>query len=237
MLRRMESFDFRLDVREIFRRSGMPADAGRRRSFGPLVETVRRRALEFLEPRTLFMYVPVSVRGPQEVLLAERLSIPASAVFFEGACEVCLGILTIGERLERESARLFQGQEMLEGLFLDACGTVAVDELVAALRREVVEEAARRGWQTGYSLSPGGKQIPLEAQKELFALLPGSEIGVTLLDSWLMQPVKSHSLLIPVGEKLIKANTSCTLTCEMCSAQATCAHNRIRFAQASGDSD
>ncbi|MDA8221529.1 MAG: vitamin B12 dependent methionine synthase, partial [Desulfitobacterium hafniense] len=85
------------------------------------------------------------------------------------------------------------------------------------------------GLQTGHNLCPGGYQIPLEAQKILFTLLDGGELGISLGETMLMSPIKSHTLVIPVGEKLTKPNLSCAITCEMCVEQQNCAHSRLKF--------
>ena len=219
-----------LDTSEIYRRIGMPdADSGRSENFKPTIEAMRLKALGLVEARCVYDYVPVKVSGPEEILLANQYPIKAVTSFFEGADEVLLAIQTIGFRLEEESMRLFEQGEMLEGMVLDGCGTVALDEGLELLRGMVVKQVVERGLQTGHNLCPGGYQIPLETQKLLFTLLDGGQLGITLGEAMLMSPVKSHTLVIPVGEKLRKPNLSCAITCEMCNQQQTCAHSRLKF--------
>ncbi|GAB6152664.1 vitamin B12 dependent-methionine synthase activation domain-containing protein [Desulfosporosinus burensis] len=215
---------------EIYRRIGMPdADSKRSQNFKPVIEQMRLKALGLVEARCIYDYVPVSVSGTGEILLANKYPVNAATSFFEGAHEVMIAIQTIGFRLEEESARLFEEGEMLDGMVLDGCGTVALDEALELLRDKVVKQVLARGLQTGYNLCPGGFQIPLEAQKTLFTLLDGGEIGVTLGEAMLMSPVKSHTLVIPVGKQLTKPNLSSAITCEMCAEQQNCAHSRLKF--------
>lgn len=222
--------DLQLDTSEIYRRIGMPdANSARSQNFKPTIEEMRVKALELVEARCLYDYVPVKITGPGEITLANEFTVKASTSFFEGAHEVMLAIQTIGYRLEKEALRLFDSGEMLDGMVLDGCGTVALDEALELLRGMVVKEVTERGLQTGHNLCPGGYQIPLEAQKVLFALLDGEKLGITLGESLLMSPVKSHTLVIPVGEKLSKPNLSCAITCEMCVEQQNCAHSRLKF--------
>lgn len=230
MQQRIEWNNLNLDTSEIYRRIGMPdADSQRSQKFKPVLEQMRLKALGLIEVRCIYDYVPVKVSGSGEILLANQYPVKAATSFFEGAHEVLIAIQTIGFRLEEESARLFQEGEMLEGMVLDGCGTVALDEALELLRGLVVKQVTARGLQTGHNLCPGGFQIPLEAQKTLFTLLDGGGIGVTLGDSLLMSPIKSHTLVIPVGQKLSKPNLSCAITCEMCAEQQNCAHNRLKF--------
>ncbi|HBW35385.1 MAG TPA: vitamin B12 dependent methionine synthase [Desulfosporosinus sp.] len=215
---------------EIYRRIGMPdADSKRSQNFKPVIEQMRLKALGLVEARCIYDYVPVSVSGTGEILLANKYPVNAATSFFEGAHKVMIAIQTIGFRLEEESARLFEEGEMLDGMVLDGCGTVALDEALELLRDMVVKQVIARGLQTGYNLCPGGFQIPLEAQKTLFTLLDGGEIGVTLGEAMLMSPVKSHTLVIPIGQKLTKPNLSSAITCEMCAEQQNCAHSRLKF--------
>lgn len=229
-MQRIEWNNVNLDTSEIYRRIGMPdADSKRSQNFKPVIEQMRLKALGLIDVRCIYEFVPVNVTGSGEILLANQYPVKAATSFFEGAHEVLIAIQTIGTRLEAESTRLFDAGEMLEGMVLDGCGTVVLDEALELLRGMVVKQVTARGLQTGHNLCPGGYQIPLEAQKILFTLLDGKEIGVTLGESMLMSPVKSHTLVIPVGEKLSKPNLSCAITCEMCAEQQNCAHSRLKF--------
>ncbi len=232
-MQRIEWNNLTIDPSEVYRRIGMPdADSKRSQNFKPTIEQMRLKALGLIEVRCIYDYVPVKVSGSGEILLANQYPIKAATSFFEGADEVLIAIQTIGFGLEKESARLFEENEMLEGMVLDGCGTVALDEALELLRGMVVKQVSDRSLQTGHNLCPGGFQIPLEAQKILFSLLDGGEIGVTLGDSLVMSPAKSHTLVIPVGQKLSKPNLSCAITCEMCVDQQNCAHSRLKFGKA-----
>ncbi len=223
-----------IDTAEIYRRIGMPdADSQRSQNFKPAIEQMRLKALGLVEARCIYDYVPVKVTGPGEILLANQYPIKAVTSFFEGAQEVLIAIQTIGFRLEEQSKGLFDEGEMLDGMVLDGCGTVALDEALELLRGMIVKQVLARGLQTGHNLCPGGSQIPLETQKILFSLLDGGEIGITLGEGLVMSPVKSHTLMIPVGEKLSKLNLSCAITCEMCAEQQNCAHSRLKFGKSS----
>lgn len=232
-MQRIEWNHLNIETSEIYRRIGMPdADSKRSQNFRPVVERMRLKALELIDVRCIYAYVPVKVTGTGEILLANQFPVKAPTSFFEGAQEVLIAVQTIGSRLEAESARLFNAGEGLEGMVLDGCGSVALDESLELSRKMVIEQVTARGLQTGHSLYPGGHYISLEVQQVLFNLLNAEEIGVTLGNTMLMTPIKSHTLIIPVGEKLSKPNLSCTITCEMCAQQQNCAHSRLKFGKA-----
>lgn len=234
MIQQIEWNNLTIDPSEVYRRIGMPdADSKRSRNFKPVIEQIRIKTLELIEVRCIYDYVPVKISGTGEILLANKYPIKAATSFFEGAEEVLIAIQTIGIRLEEESGRLFQVKEKtLDAMVLDGCGTVALDEALELLRGMVVKDVSARGLETGHNLCPGGYQIPLEAQEILFSLLDGGKIGVTLGESLVMSPIKSHTLMIPVGQKLSKPNLSCAITCEMCVDQHNCIHSRLKFGKA-----
>lgn len=60
---------------------------------------------------------------------------------------------------------MFQDGEMLDGMVLDGCGTVALDEALELLRGMVVKQVSDRGLQTGHNLCPGGYQIPWKLRR------------------------------------------------------------------------
>jgi len=232
-MQRIEWNNLNLDTSEIYRRIGMPdADSKRSQNFKPVIEEMRLKALELIDVRCIYKYVPVKVTGTGTILLDNQFPVQAATSFFEGANEVLIAIQTIGVRHEEESVRLFNVGEMLEGFVLDGCGTVALDEALELLRGMVVKQVIARGLQTGHNLCPGGYQIPIEAQKVIFTLLDAGGIGVTLGDTMLMTPIKSHTVVIPVGEKLRKPNMSCDISCEMCVQQKNCVHSRLNFIHA-----
>lgn len=231
-MERIEWNNLKLDIAEIYRRIGMPnADSERSLSFLPVVEQIRLRALEVIKACCIYDYVPVNVLSSGEILLDNKYPISVSTSFFQGAQEVLIAIQTIGPLLIEESSRLFNEGEMLEGMIMDSCGTVAVDEVLELLRGVVIQQVSERGLQTGHNLCPGGRQVPLEVQKIVFTVLDGEQVGVALSDTMLMTPVKSHTQIIPVGQNLEKPNMSCAITCELCTDQLTCAHSRMKFGQ------
>jgi len=103
-------------------------------------------------------------------------------------------VATIGDSLEGQVRDHFSAGRYLEGVLLDAAGSTAVESLC-----DLVEGAAAGGAQT-VRFSPGYCRWSMECQRRLFELLAPEELGVRLLPSLLMQPLKSVSGIVVAGD-------------------------------------
>ena len=117
---------------------------------------------------------------------------------------VCF-IGTLGPRIEEEVGALMQDNDLSEAYILDAMGSVAVEDLVDKFQLTIKSECERVGKTVTLRFSPGYCDWPLTEQKKLFSLFEPEDIPVQLLDSCLMQPVKSISGvfgIVPQGSAL-----------------------------------
>ena len=105
---------------------------------------------------------------------------------------VCF-IGTLGPGIEEEVGALMQDNDLSEAYILDAMGSVAVEDLVDKFQQTIKNECERVGKTVTLRFSPGYCDWPLTEQKKLFSLFEPEDITVQLLDSFLMQPVKSIS--------------------------------------------
>ena len=112
----------------------------------------------------------------------------------------------------------------LEARLLDAAGSVAADALAAQIEREcALQNSSAR-------FSPGYCHWSLRGQEALLAALASQEIGVTLLPSMLMSPLKSVSGVVVAAEAeaLLVPREACG-TCD-----ARCERRRARFVSSGG---
>jgi hypothetical protein len=117
---------------------------------------------------------------------------------------VCF-IGTLGPGIEEEVGVLMQDNDLSEAYILDAMGSVAVEDLVDKFQQTIKNECERVGKTVTLRFSPGYCDWPLTEQKKLFSLFEPEDIMVQLLDSCLMQPVKSISGvfgIVPQGSAL-----------------------------------
>jgi hypothetical protein len=187
----------------------------------------RRQALDLIQCAYVYQYIPVTAISPTSIQLDHCLEISCSAKFFQGATRVAIAVITVGPDLVQKVTQLFAGGEPLQGMILDAYGTVALDELLGYLRSCLAQDVAPYGEKLGYSLSPGCK-IALEGQHAVFALLSEEtkKIGVSLQDSGAMYPTKSCSYITPVGKELVLPTDS-KYVCDICEAHQKCIYSPV----------
>jgi len=118
-------------------------------------------------------------------------------------------VATIGPLLERRVVERFDAGRYLEGLILDAAGSTAAEALGDLLERECAGRAPSTRFSPGYC---GWR---LEGQRSLFSFLTPEEIGVRLLPSMLMHPLKSISGVVvqAPAERLRVPEETCS-SCE-----------------------
>jgi hypothetical protein len=112
---------------------------------------------------------------------------------FAGCREVVAFVLTLGPALDAETERMTAAEEIVEALFLEMAGWLAVERATKALALHVAERVRNEGLGPTRRLGPGYVDWPLDEQAGLFALLKDAPLPVKLLDSCAMIPKKSRS--------------------------------------------
>lgn len=203
---------------------GQGADPAAIRSRRPQLVEIAERALEkgqpLLKPTVLYRTLTV------ESVRHERLSLGGGGVLkgqliaqhLAQATQVVAMLCTIGADLE-EYVSVTMATNMSHAIALDGVGSAAVEALSNWACKQVENWAADQGMQTTIPLSPGmiGWTVA-EGQPQVFSLLDGEDIGITLTDHALMLPRKSLSMVLGVGSDL---NTGGKV-CDICAMQETC---------------
>lgn len=142
--------------------------------------------------------------------LTERLTGCQRAVVFAA---------TVGLELDRLMAR-YGRLAPARGLMLQSLGTERIEALCNRFEAEMAECYAAEGIRPRYS--PGYGDLPLESQKEIFAMLEcPKRIGLYLSGSFQMTPSKSVTAIIGIGGK-----DGIQTHCGACS-QKDCAYRRV----------
>ncbi|MBI4882246.1 MAG: hypothetical protein HY812_21680 [Planctomycetes bacterium] len=125
------------------------------------------------------------------------------ALIHPRAERLCLFAVTVGGAVSRRISELFQEQEFALGAMLDAAASqgaeLAAAYLEACYGRRDAESGAPAGKRAFLRYSPGYCGWHVSGQKRLFARLRPEEIGITLRESCLMEPLKSISGVIAGG--------------------------------------
>jgi len=135
------------------------------------------------------------------------------------AQSVVILVCTVGNPIERLSLQYLES-DPLHSLALYGVGSAAVESLSVAACHYFREQAAQQGLLTTIPITPGLEGWPIEqGQPEIFHIVNAAAIGVDLLPSFTMRPIKSTSLMIGMGTHI---DTSGGI-CYFCSKYSVCA--------------
>ena len=218
----LTDWSLRLDLDLILRWQGVEPTRARQHNSPVLriAEEAMQLGIPLIQPAVLVHSLPVDAIQHERLGLAVggTLSGPAIARFLAPAQEVVVVICTIGDQLELLISEAMKSEPGL-GISLDGLANGAVENLGTEVCRYFEREASHRGWQCSLPVSPGMDGWPLaEAQKQLFALVDSSSVGVHLTESAVMVPLKSASMILGLGENIAVQGGPC----DFCNLRETC---------------
>ncbi len=118
-------------------------------------------------------------------------------------------VCTIGEIMEKWSAKLFSYGDAVAGYFVDTIASVVAESAADHLHLHIEKEMRSHALQVTNRYSPGYCGWSVAEQQQLFSLLPPGFCNITLTDSSLMMPQKSVSGIIGIGVDVEKEPYSC----------------------------
>jgi len=223
----LRDWNLEIDADMVLR--GQGADPRLVRARHPALVALAEQALAdgrpLLQPAVAYRQLPVESLRHERLTLAGGaiLTGPLVAQHLGAAQQVVVALCTIGEALEQRVSELF-AREPTCALALDGLGSAAVEALATAACQHFASLAAAAGLQTSLPLNPGLSGWPLEeGQRQIFALLDGQQIGVTLTASSLMLPRKSTSFVLGLGHGLASGGKPCGY----CHLRETCRYQEV----------
>jgi len=161
--------------------------------------------LEFSRPKGIISDISIPEFGT--VYRGERLNEKRTPLgeIFKKADRLALFALTIGEKVSQKIDELFGANEFALGSMLDSMASVGTDNVADGVENyflNLLEKREEITPSTGtLRFSPGYCGWHMSGQKKLFEFLYPEDIGIFLLDSFLMKPLKSISGVMVAGEK------------------------------------
>lgn len=212
-----EARRLRDDSLRILAGDGTPAD-----EMHDVLDRHVRRVLETARPAGAYTTHPVL-----DVLSSGVLTEPgllASPMFArlvgrcDGPVSLVFRVVTIGEPFHEDISRT---GPLYERFVMDAVGSALVEIVADLVEEEGREELSARGLECSLRVSPGYCDWPVEGQVLVFNAVDTEEIGVTINDRCVMAPLKSHSSVSVVANRV-----PFTSSCAFCYA-ADCGWRRI----------
>ncbi len=139
---------------------------------------------------------------------------------FPQASELALFAVTIGTKVGEQIQACFAANDFAGGAMLDAAASAGADKAADVVQRHYVARLAEAGrldsGDGALRYSPGYCGWHISGQRRLFEYLRPQRAGMTLRDSFLMEPLKSVSGVIIVGPAGIHAFDAAYSFCDRC---------------------
>jgi hypothetical protein len=109
---------------------------------------------------------------------------------------VGVAVCTIGPALEAAGNEHVAAGRLIDALIVEAIGSAAAEAAADSLNEKLCHVAIGLGLRAAPRVSPGYGAWDTAAQRDLLALLPVADLGITLTDGGMMVPRKSVSFAV-----------------------------------------
>ncbi len=207
MILEFSSADVSPDRSAVFENIGIPHGATVPEHIEGLCDTAGEMLEETVAP--VGVLADISIPDFEVVYGGEGRNEPSTPVadIFNRADHLGLFAVTLGEQTSQTIGECFEANDFALACVLDATASAAADKMAELAERRFDETLRTAGWTTpdGAALrySPGYCGWDVTGQKKLFEYLQPEQIGLTLTDSCLMQPLKSVSGVVIAGPRQI----------------------------------
>lgn len=131
--------------------------------------------------------------------------------YMEEAELLALFICTAGAKFTTLSHAYQQNNDLLEAFVVEAIGSATVENAMDKIQILLEKEMLKEGKKTTNRYSPGYCDWHLSDQRYLFEAIGSHPTPITLTESCMMQPNKSVSGIIGIGENVIKREYGCAI--------------------------
>ena len=193
------------DQDAILETQGVPPGRELTEDVKALLEKATDLFLEFSKPRVVISNIAIpEFEAVYEGQGSNEKDTPLDEIFRK-ADSLALFAVTVGERLTQEIDTLFKTNEFALGSMLDSVASAGTDKAAESVENRYFDLLSEIGKITTSKgilrFSPGYCGWHMSGQKRLFEFLRPEDSGITLLDSFLMKPLKSISGVLVAGDK------------------------------------
>jgi hypothetical protein len=189
-----------LQVADILRSLGYPREATPPPKVVRSTEQILAEARFWLQPRGTYALYAVTRQTAHSLEIGGATIAGNIGEFLHGADRIAVFMVTVGSEITRRAGARCRAGDAFAGLALDAIGSWAAEAAAEALL-ERLHSQLRAGESFTLRYSPGYCGMDLEQQRTLFKLAPAGSVGISLLPSLLMQPLKSISGIVGLGPR------------------------------------
>ncbi|HTT72217.1 MAG TPA: vitamin B12 dependent-methionine synthase activation domain-containing protein [Anaeromyxobacteraceae bacterium] len=175
------------------------------------------------------IHTGLGVDRPRQRLVAGEVPFEAGKIVcgqFSGASAVGVFLCTVGPGISDLMDELMAAGDPFTSYVASWMGSLAVERVTDRVQEALARRAAAAGLAITNRYSPGYCGWHVSEQHKLFRLLPPGFCGVRLTETSLMQPIKSVSGFIGLGER-VRFNP---YTCNLCERE-DCISRTVRAAR------
>lgn len=211
-------FDFNVEEDEVIRLLGYKgSDPGEE-----ILDSIReeiKNCKAYVKPQVWSKEILINSIEKNKVVLENSIILEGEFIAnkLKGCSYIVASVSTIGIEIEKISKDAFENDDYLRGMIVDTIGTICLGYTNKVCWNSLVDGLMHTDIGITQRLSPGDTAWPVSQQKRLFDCLKEIEIGVELLESSLMLPLKSTSAIFGFGEGI--GITKLEHICSECSMQ------------------
>jgi hypothetical protein len=139
-----------------------------------------------------------------------------------GSSSVAVFLCTAGSKIGIKTRAAMSEGDPVKGYLYDMLGTLVVDAAADKMQEALGKTISERGLKITNRYNPGYCGWGVAEQHKLFRLMGDNYCGIKITESALMQPIKSLSGFIGIGEK-VRFNE---YTCSLCDLK-NCAYREV----------
>ncbi len=204
----------------VFENQGIPIEGQPREEIEAIYASAMERLSEVASPAGI--YSEISKTDFETVYHGEGMNEPRTPVgdIFPQATDLALFCVTLGPRIGEEIRRRFSSNDFAVASMLDSVASAAADRLADLVQDhycDALDKSERKTAGTGVlRYSPGYCGWHISGQEKLFDFLKPEQIGVSLSETFLMQPLKSVSGVFIAGPAKIHDFPNTYAFCSLC---------------------
>jgi hypothetical protein len=200
-----------IDPIEMNRYLGYPADAVPAPRVAEQIAAIVAGALACIRPRGVYSLYKVAERTAHSLKLGGTTISGNIGEYLNDAGRVAVFAVTVGEEISHLATS--KEGDAFAAWVVDATGSWAVEAAADALMLRM-RHYLQDGEELTLRYSPGYCGMEIGEQRKLFQLVQADAVGVTLMPSMLMHPLKSISGLIGLAPK--ETVSQYRSPCEIC---------------------
>jgi len=169
---------------------------------------------------------------PVRAVCEDVLDLGSSSIHVPGLVDVSTRLTavaavvsTLGAAFEARVSALCTERKLSLAFVLDELGNELLMYTVRQALLQIRREVRGQRLSSGSSLSPGCSGFALDQQAAVVALAGGERLGISVTSQGMLHPVKSRSMIIPVGTGL--SAEPLYKRCETCSSRKKCRYRGL----------